>query len=124
MRSRDGGAANPHGAENSAWKNNPPFSATLPRISENASTVLDDGSICLDVRAWFQQQWPRTILVVERSMNMKLFLDTHNHIEGLTSDAVAQAHEADLKTQGKYDVKYLKYWFDEHSVKAFCLVEA
>ena len=55
---------------------------------------------------------------------MKLFLDTHSHIEGLTADAAAQAHQADLNTQDKYDVKYLKYWFDENTGKVFCLIEA
>jgi hypothetical protein len=51
-------------------------------------------------------------------------MDTHAHIEGLTADAVAQAHAADLKTQAKYDAKYLRYWFDEASGKVFCLIEA
>jgi len=55
---------------------------------------------------------------------MPLFMDTHGHIEGLTADAVAGAHAADLKTQGKYGVKYLRYWFDEQSGKVFCLIEA
>ena len=55
---------------------------------------------------------------------MPLFMDTHGHIEGLTEDAVAQAHAADLKTQAKYGVKYLRYWFDEANGKVFCLIEA
>jgi hypothetical protein len=55
---------------------------------------------------------------------MPLFIDVHNHVEGLTADAVAHAHQADLKTQAKYDVKYLKYWFDEKTGKVFCLVDA
>ena len=55
---------------------------------------------------------------------MPLFMDTHSHIEGLTADAVAQAHAADLKTQAKYRVKYLRYWFDETNGKVFCLIEA
>lgn len=55
---------------------------------------------------------------------MPLFMDVHNHVEGLTADAVAHAHEADLKTQGKHDVKYLRYWFDESTCKVFCLIEA
>ena len=55
---------------------------------------------------------------------MPLFMDTHEHVEGLTADAVTQAHAADLNTQAKYDVKYLRYWFDEQSGKVFCLVEA
>jgi uncharacterized protein DUF4242 len=37
---------------------------------------------------------------------------------------VSHAHEADLQTQEKYGVKYLKYWFDEGSGKVFCLVQA
>jgi hypothetical protein len=55
---------------------------------------------------------------------MPLFMDIHNHIEGLTADAVEHAHEADLKMQAKYGVKYLRYWFDEQTGKVFCLVEA
>ena len=55
---------------------------------------------------------------------MPLFIDVHNHVEGLTADAVAHAHQADLKTQEKYDVKYLRYWFNEGTGKVFCLVEA
>ena len=55
---------------------------------------------------------------------MPLFMDIHNHIEGLTADAVDHAHQADLKTQEKYNVKYLRYWFDEGTGKVFCLVEA
>jgi hypothetical protein len=55
---------------------------------------------------------------------MPLFMDIHYHVDGLTASAVAGAHEADLKTQEKYGVKYLRYWFDEASGKVFCLVEA
>ena len=55
---------------------------------------------------------------------MPLFMDVHEHVEGLTADAVAHAHEADLKTQGKYNVDYRRYWFDEGTGKVFCLVEA
>lgn len=55
---------------------------------------------------------------------MPLFIDVHEHIDGLTAEAVAHAHEADVKTQAKYDVKYLRYWFDESAGKVFCLVEA
>lgn len=55
---------------------------------------------------------------------MPLFMDTHNHVEGLTADAVGHAHKADLDVQDKYGVKYLRYWFDEGTGKVFCLVEA
>jgi hypothetical protein len=51
-------------------------------------------------------------------------MDIHQHIEGLTSDAVAGAHARDLEVQSRYDVKYLTYWFDEGTGKVFCLVEA
>jgi hypothetical protein len=59
-----------------------------------------------------------------KEKTMPLYMDTHRHIEGLTADAVAQAHAADLKTQAKYGVKYLRYWFDETNGKVFCLIEA
>ena len=55
---------------------------------------------------------------------MALYMDIHHHVEGLTADAVAGAHERDLEVQGKYGVRYLKYWFDEGTGKVFCLVEA
>ena len=55
---------------------------------------------------------------------MPLFMDVHEHIEGLTADGVAQAHQADLNTQEKHGVKYLRYWFDEGTGKVFCLIDA
>ena len=55
---------------------------------------------------------------------MALFMDVHQHIPGLTKDAVAGAHARDLEVQKKYGVNYKKYWFDEGSGKVFCLVEA
>ena len=55
---------------------------------------------------------------------MPLFMDMHDHVEGLTADAVADAHQADLKTQDKHGVKYLQYWFDEKTGRVFCLIDA
>lgn len=55
---------------------------------------------------------------------MPLFMDVHDHIDGLTSEGAARAHQADLATQAKYDVKYLRYWFDESTGKVFCLIDA
>ncbi len=55
---------------------------------------------------------------------MPLFMDIHQHVDGLTAEAVKGAHEADLATQEEFDVRYLQYWFDEGSGKVFCLVEA
>ena len=42
----------------------------------------------------------------------------------MTAEAVAKAHQADLMTQKKYDVKYLRYWFGTKTGKVFCLVDA
>jgi hypothetical protein len=55
---------------------------------------------------------------------MTLFMDIHEKVEGLTAEAVANAHQADLRVQGAYGVDYRQYWFDEGSGKVFCLVEA
>jgi hypothetical protein len=55
---------------------------------------------------------------------MPLFLDIHQHVDGLTAEAVAGAHQRDLEVQERYGVKYLRYWFDEGTGKVFCLVEA
>ena len=55
---------------------------------------------------------------------MPLYMDIHHHVEGLTAEAVAGAHQKDLEVQQKHGVKYLKYWFDEGTGKVFCLVEA
>jgi len=55
---------------------------------------------------------------------MPLFMDTHDKVEGLTAEAVAGAHQRDLEVQGRYGVRYLRYWFNEDAGKVFCLVEA
>jgi hypothetical protein len=55
---------------------------------------------------------------------MPLYLDTHKKIPGLTKEAVAQAHAADLAVQGKHGVSYVRYWYDEATGKVFCLAEA
>ena len=55
---------------------------------------------------------------------MPLFMDEHDHVEGLTAEAVAGAHQADLAAQDAHGVRYLKYWFDEGSGKVYCLVDA
>lgn len=51
---------------------------------------------------------------------MPPYMDSHQHTNGLA----AYAHEADPKTQEKYGVKYLRYWFDERTGKIICLAEA
>ena len=55
---------------------------------------------------------------------MTLYMDTHAIDGGVKASDVAQAHLADLKTQDKYGVRYLRYWVDEEAGKVFCLVDA
>ena len=55
---------------------------------------------------------------------MALFMDTHNLDGGVKASDVAQAHQADLATQGPHGVSYQRYWVDEASSTIFCLVEA
>jgi class 3 adenylate cyclase len=54
---------------------------------------------------------------------MPLFVDIHE-IEGATPEDLARAHAADLEVQEQYGVEYLKYWFNQHSGKVFCLCNA
>ena len=55
---------------------------------------------------------------------MPLFMDVHTLGDGVSMDAVATAHQADLATQGPHGVSYLRYWVDEAKGQIFCLVEA
>jgi hypothetical protein len=55
---------------------------------------------------------------------MPLYLDIHNIDGAVTIEQVGKAHQADLQTQGAYDVSYLRYWVDGQHGKIFCLVEA
>ena len=55
---------------------------------------------------------------------MPLYMDIHNFSGGVACGDVAEAHKADLQTQGQHDVRYLRYWVDEQQGKVFCLVEA
>jgi class 3 adenylate cyclase len=50
-------------------------------------------------------------------------MDIHE-VPGVKAEDVAKAHLADLATQGKYDVEYIKYWANEACGKIFCLVHA
>ena len=55
---------------------------------------------------------------------MALFMDMHELDGGVTVEDVANAHAADVRTQHKYGVEYLRYWVDEQQGKIFCLVVA
>src|SRR5665809_50125 len=55
---------------------------------------------------------------------MPLFMDHHRAVEGLTAEAVADAHRKDMEIQEEYGVNYHKYWFNEETGEVFCLAEA
>jgi hypothetical protein len=56
---------------------------------------------------------------------MPLFIDVHHTVpKGLTPETLAAAHEKDLAVEGKYGVRYLKYWYDAATGKVFCLSDA
>jgi hypothetical protein len=55
---------------------------------------------------------------------MPLYMDVHKKVDGLTADAVMDAHRKDVETQGKHDVEYLNYWYNEKEGTVFCLVRA
>jgi len=55
----------------------------------------------------------------------QLFMDIHRLAPGkIKLDDVADAHTKDLAVQGKYGVRFLKYWVDERQGLIFCLVSA
>jgi hypothetical protein len=51
-------------------------------------------------------------------------MDIHKDVEGLTTEAVVEAHKKDLDIQQKHGVQYLKYWYNEDNGTVFCLSEA
>ncbi len=55
---------------------------------------------------------------------MPLYMDIHRKVEGLTPEAVADAHKKDLEVQDEYGVKYHRYWYNDETGEVFCLAEA
>jgi hypothetical protein len=55
---------------------------------------------------------------------MPLFMDHHRAVEGLTAEAVADAHRKDMETQDRYGVKYHRHRFNEDTGEDFCFAEA
>lgn len=55
---------------------------------------------------------------------MPLFIDIHQYVEGLTTEAVSGAQAVDWKVQEKYGMEYPKYWFDKSTGKIVCLEKA
>jgi hypothetical protein len=59
-----------------------------------------------------------------RIVPMPLFMDHHKGVEGLSAEAVADAHRKDQEIQDQYGVTYHRYWFNEDTGEVFCLAEA
>jgi hypothetical protein len=55
---------------------------------------------------------------------MPLYMDIHRNVEGLTPEAVAEAHKKDLEVQDEYGVRYHRYWYNDETGEVFCLAEA
>ena len=55
---------------------------------------------------------------------MALFMDVHTLPGPVGMTDAEQAHAADLATQERYGVSYLRYWVDPAEGKIFCLVDA
>lgn len=55
---------------------------------------------------------------------MPLYMDIHRNVDGLTPEAVREAHRKDLEVQGAHGVEYLRYWYNEVEGAVFCLVRA
>lgn len=54
---------------------------------------------------------------------MPKFMDRHQ-MPGVTKAMAAEAHQQDLKLQGKHGVKFTRYWVDEKEGNVFCLIDA
>jgi hypothetical protein len=55
---------------------------------------------------------------------MPEFMDVHTSMKGVTSEALAEAHNADLAIQDDEGVNFKHAWADPESGMVFCLSEA
>ena len=55
---------------------------------------------------------------------MPLYMDIHRNVEGLTDQAIAEAHQKDLEVQDQHGVKSVGYWYNRNQGTVFCLFEA
>jgi hypothetical protein len=56
---------------------------------------------------------------------MALFIDVHHTAaKDLDAQAAAEMHSRDVAIQDRQGVRFLRYWFDPVTGKAFCLSEA
>jgi hypothetical protein len=61
-----------------------------------------------------------------KDLSMPLFLDSHVLPDGVTytPQELEEMHARDVRVQGKYGVRYLKWWYDPARGRVFCLVLA
>ncbi len=55
---------------------------------------------------------------------MPLYMDIHRNREGITAEALAEAHQKDLEVQSKHGVNFIDFWYNESEGAVFCLCEA
>lgn len=55
---------------------------------------------------------------------MAQFMDVHTSMTGVTGEALAAAHQADLDIQDEEDVDFKQAWADPTTGHVFCLSEA
>ena len=55
---------------------------------------------------------------------MPEFMDVHTSMVGVTTEALAEAHQADLDIQGEEGVNFKQAWADPKTGHVFCLSEA
>ena len=54
---------------------------------------------------------------------MPEFMDVHDGMNGITAEALAEAHQKDLDIQGEEGVNFKHAWADPATGKVFCLSE-
>ncbi len=55
---------------------------------------------------------------------MPVYMDIHYRIAGLTKEGIAEGHRRDLEVGPKHGVRFLSYWFNIETGRAYCLFEA
>jgi len=56
---------------------------------------------------------------------MPVYMDVHENLEqGITPEAVADAHARGVEVERRHGVRYLQHWFHEEAHRLYCLVEA
>lgn len=55
---------------------------------------------------------------------MPLYMDIHRNVEGITQEALDEAHRKDLEVQAKHGVEFVNYWYSEAEGAIFCLCNA